>query len=618
MPITACRWLRRRAVIATVFRLTTTLLAFAVAVSLAASLSIIWGNAYLASGQYYLAASILASRLNTDILFAIVVCAITTMPMVAVPRLGQAAMPYTSAAALCLIGSRGVLWREWSIDTVAYGFTVPLAVTGRWKYWMIGTIIVLSVATLVGRAMRRHRSCPGPEPRNAEGPPLQVALLAAVASLLILANGWRFVCAPVTVPRPAPVIWVTWDSVRADRLSSYGYPTRTTPNVDSFAKDSVLFERAFSQDNWTRPSYSSMFTSRHVWEMPFTDRMDQSVWTLAEALKAAGYRTVAQVQNPNLDASFNFDQGFDRYIQLSGGASAVEVSRRAVSLLSSLAHQPKPFFLFIHFQEPHYPYHDPTLQSSGLEGRSWSANALEKVNRLMSSGKKEPSFQSESEELLPLLQTAYDSDVRITDDALLPILRAIKSVGLYDRSIIIFNSDHGDELYDSEGFGHGRANVHSEVTWVPLLIRFPHWSGVRHGSRVRALVRNLDVYPTILDVIGVRLPGGLSGRSVRPESSEPIQSRVSYSNWGSWLAIRTDRYSFVLPGTNDSPRVYDLQTDPQERAPLAASVLSADIRPLEELARKWRETVGDRVNGKTETRGNKELMQRLRSLGYVQ
>jgi arylsulfatase A-like enzyme len=126
------------------------------------------------------------------------------------------------------------------------------------------------------------------------------------------------------------------------------------------------------------------------------------------------------------------------------------------------------------------------------------------------------------------------------------------------------------------------------------------------------------VYPTVLDVIGARPPRDISGHSLTPKTNAQPEGRVSYSNWGSWLAVRNDRYSLVLEGAKRESRVYDLDADPHERAPLAIADRRTDTRDLENLSRRWVEVMGARVEGKTETRGSKELVERLRSLGYVQ
>ena len=134
-------------------------------------------------------------------------------------------------------------------------------------------------------------------------------------ALLLLASAIAFSGCGNAEREPVNIIWITWDSTRADHLSSYGYPRPTSPQLDAFAEQAVLFETAIAQHNWTQPSYASMLTSLHFWQMPGWALSPDNV-TLAEILQESGYDTFGFVQNPNLAAELHFDQGFDLYERL--------------------------------------------------------------------------------------------------------------------------------------------------------------------------------------------------------------------------------------------------------------------------------------------------------------
>ena len=133
-------------------------------------------------------------------------------------------------------------------------------------------------------------------------------------------------------PGPVNIIWITWDSTRADHLSSYGYPRPTSPHLDALAEQAVLFETAIAQHNWTQPSYASMLTSLHFWQMPGWALSPDNV-TLSEILQESGYDTFGFVQNPNLAAELHFDQGFDIYERLPDNTTPGEMNDLVVPRL---------------------------------------------------------------------------------------------------------------------------------------------------------------------------------------------------------------------------------------------------------------------------------------------
>lgn len=339
-----------------------------------------------------------------------------------------------------------------------------------------------------------------------------VFLAALILGLAVNVAAWSK--HPEKPGRPLNVIFVTWDSTRADHLSCYGYSRPTSPHLDEFAKDAVLFETAISQHNWTRPSYTSMFTGLHNWDLP-GHRLELPQLTLAEVLKSNGYRTFSYVQNPNLDAELDFNQGFDFYSRLSGSLPSQSMNHFALKRIDSISRHQDPLFLFIHYQEPHYPYREDNPFVDGFLQSRPHLLSEGQINRIMrSNGKKGwDATESDAQEKVQYLLDMYDASIRNTDEALGELIGVLKKKGLWENSLIIFNSDHGDEFCDRGQFGHAHKNLHPELTFVPFVIRFPNELGIS-PQRISVPVQNLDIFPTVLGVTGIPQTRRLSGRNL--------------------------------------------------------------------------------------------------------
>jgi len=448
------------------------------------------------------------------------------------------------------------------------------------------------------------------------GPPL---LRLTLLMLALLSAGSVAGCAAGDDPRPH-VVFVTWDSARADHLSAYGYERPTTPALDAVAASSVQFDRAIAQHNWTLPSYASIFTSLHNWEFPGL-QWGPSNLTLAEVLRENGFATVGVVQNPNLSREFHFAQGFDTYREHAQGLSAREITEVALDSLRSLpAGDRRPVFLFVHYQGPHLPYPaDGELVADFLPPDSVRLPPR-RINRLLASHGDDwdpgaPDAAAEVRYILAL----YDADLRATDAAFGGLVEGLEQQGLWERTLLVFNSDHGEEFNDRGSFGHAHENLHPELTRVPLIIRFPPDLGVA-PTRVAAPVQNLDIFPTVLDALGIDVPGGLSGRSLLPLDELGSSPRLAFSNVGRLVMIRAPGAS-LLADFEDGPgyRFYDTDADPQERRPVERPE-GPLFRRLREAALVWHQVFQRNAEADPADPApppSPELMRRLRALGYL-
>lgn len=422
--------------------------------------------------------------------------------------------------------------------------------------------------------------------------------------------------ASLTASPPPNIIVILPDALRADRLSCYGYTGHQTPHIDAFARDAVLYRHTTSQAAWTKPACATILTSlypssHHAQRQE--DALPDAVTTLAEVLGANGYHTAAFFTNHNLRTEFNFQQGYAEYYWLEPDASsqildgqtyyqeAELVNRQVLAWLAS--NQKRPFFLYVHYMDPHRPYFEHPYNGRGEDPRD-----------------------DKKAEDAPRLSALYDGEVRYTDEHVGALLDGLKRLGLYDNSLIIFTSDHGEEFQEHGGWAHCQT-LYQEIVNVPLIIRYPR--GDRAGTVDEGLARSLDIAPTILDVAGIQPPAAthsvlrMEGVSLCLPANSPARAQWVFSEEvfrAGMLAVLTPQYKLIraTPG-HDRGRglvqLYDLIADPGETRNLADQQPAVVAQLGERMDQALAHAVKMAVTGK-EAEMDKELQERLRRLGY--
>ena len=315
------------------------------------------------------------------------------------------------------------------------------------------------------------------------------------------------------------------DTLRADHLGVYGYNRDTSPRLDAFARTATIFERAIGQSSWTRPSTASVFTG----QLPLTHGVTQKrhalsvdTTTLAESLYGAGYDTAAFVTNPNVASAFGFGQGFGIYRLLKKHSDSTLATEHVLAWLERREDE-RPFFLYVHTPDPHGPYLPPEPHRSRLAGDA------DRVYRAIQAKPKREKWESDEETIRQLL-ALYDAEIAANDENFGRLLDDLKRRDLFDDTLIVFLSDHGEEFFDHHDWNHGRG-LHAETLDFPLLVKLPDQ---RRGRRVTEPAQHIDVMPTILDALGVPLPEGIEGRSLLPllagEAKHPLGPRAAYSH----------------------------------------------------------------------------------------
>ena len=372
-----------------------------------------------------------------------------------------------------------------------------------------------------------------------------ILILVAVGTGLAAFSGWRY--ARASAPINGPIVIVSIDALRADRLPAYGYAAGHTPAIDSLAAEGIVFERAYSHVPQTLPAHAALLTGR----LPFENGVRDSVGftlspterTLAAMLRDRGYSTGGVVSSFLLRKESGVGQGFGFFdatwpdrpdgtliLQRDG----TESERIAQQWLDSAG--TTRAFLFLHLAEP-------TVLTAQPERFA---------------------------KLAP-----YDGRIAYADEILGRLVAYLKAHQLYDQSTIVILSDHGEGLGDHGEQGHGLL-LYDEALRVPLIVKPA--SGAGAGRRVETPVQHIDLVPTILDLAKAPIPGNLRGRSLAPLFSKTgrFDERMIYAEslfgryhfgWSPLTSLSDGRYRYT---SGPSPELYDLQEDPASRTNLVA------------------------------------------------
>jgi len=437
------------------------------------------------------------------------------------------------------------------------------------------------------------------------------------------------------------IILISVDTLRADHVGCYGYERETTPNIDALAADSTLFSHVYASSPWTLPSHVAMLTALYgVHHQVYHDdeKMDPALTTLADVLRQNHYFCSAFVGGGFVSAVYGFSKGFDSY---SEGAGGVFSQRSAELLYENVSDwldqnaEDKNFFLFLHTYQPHDPYACPDPYRSMFlpaDAKWRHINLLGHLDGKPNIFKKLP-----DDERLNAIGL-YDAEIRYTDEQLVgPLIQKLKSAGLYDKTLIVFTSDHGEEFFDHSSWGHGH-QLYDESLKVPLIIKFPN--SAHKGIRCDTIVSLVDVMPTILEEAGIDVSRlDLDGQSLIPVlTGREKEDRVFLADIGDNVldshvpqkyATNRNREKFILnkpfsdedqafflhpPPATGPVELYDLVKDPCEVTNLAhtrAGLVNRLIRFIDDLyaSAQKRKSIRPEID--------ETLKEQLRALGYI-
>ena len=413
------------------------------------------------------------------------------------------------------------------------------------------------------------------------------------ATLALLVSLLPAGCERGRSPSPKPnILLIVVDTLRADRLGSYGNAQGLTPFLDRFAAQALVFRHAYAPSSWTRPSMASLFTSRYPSQhgvVKIRIKLADAELTLAEILQQHGYRTAAFVTNVTLTPYVGFGQGFQSYVSIVGEgrkprAELVRLHTLAWLDGESIRHSDSPLFLYLHYMEPHVPYSPPppyvarfVKPGSNIERTIDDVNLKHaRVKGRQLSGTLDAPTELTCEDL-DALEAVYNAEVAALDFQLETLFADLQERGFLQNAIVVVSADHGEEFLEHGNLFHGNT-LYDESIRVPLIVRVPKQTGII-SDRPTSL---LDIAPSILDLLDIPVPEVFEGHSFAKVSAYPVLASLSSffgldppvvaelqplstaNNRCRHTAAIIEGSHKLLAGTAACVEAYDLRQDPFE------------------------------------------------------
>lgn len=451
---------------------------------------------------------------------------------------------------------------------------------------------------------------------------LEMASGLAIAASL---SNYRLLSGPRLIPRIATaggpnynVLLVTIDTLRGDSVGLDG-STVKTPNIDRLGRAGTWFTNAICQQPNTNASHASIFTGLfpfvHGVRQHMIDLLLPSVVTLAEVLDAQGYETAGLYSWVSLEKGFSGLRGFDTYEDLSihlvplmrdprfedlivtyrllgkylfvpslvenlflqGQQSAVEdttigradvTTDAALRWLDANAKGPKPFFLWLHYYDPHYPYQPPppfdTMYDPGYTG---DVDGSMKTIHYIYANNTGDLTQADVDHIHAL----YDGTISFADQQLQRVLSKLDGLGVGGNTLVVVTADHGESLGTLGRWFHGPRTNYTDIH-VPLIFHLP--SVIRSNSGISAPVQSIDIMPTILDILGLPVPEIVQGKSLMPlvnrTASEVHQGAITMLDTYGEISLVTEDWHFIWKRNDKTTSLYDYHGDPLELTDLSA------------------------------------------------
>lgn len=375
------------------------------------------------------------------------------------------------------------------------------------------------------------------------------------------------------------ILLLTLDACRPDHFGCYGYSRNTTPNIDKLAKEGLLFTHAFSQSAWTTPGMISIFTSLY----PPTHRVDtqdktirEDISTLPKILKRNGYRVLV----------------FEKFVEITNyrhlGFDTVDKNQYLLEgddLLKLIEdYKNQKFFIWYHFHGLHLPYNPPTpydkiFREEAVKDAISDSEAVSKVKRYSLIKNNSIIFTKQD---INVVVALYDGLLRQMDDCIGRLTAKLKEWNISDNTLIVITADHGEELFEHGFIGHAstsaNAKLYDEIIHIPLIIWYPE--KLKHKI-IDELVQQVDIMPTILNILGIPIPEGLQGNSllplikgIFPNNSQSVFCETTLGGYQSTKeteeiklrCIRTKKWKFIYTKWLDSDtcELYNLKKDTKE------------------------------------------------------
>jgi arylsulfatase A-like enzyme len=425
-----------------------------------------------------------------------------------------------------------------------------------------------------------------------------LTLFLAVSSFAVFLSA----CDIFSKPRPNVMILLL-DTLRFDHLSLNGYERDTTPVIDAFSRENLNFTAAVSAAPWTPPSVASILTGLYPAShgmMPPNSRdtarktsvkLSDSLKTIAEVFQENGYSTGAVTPNPWMKKEFNFNQGFDQY-KYFHRVRAEKINEEGIKLLETFTSGEKPFFLYLHYLDPHNPYDPPGRYKEMYKGPLESRQYPEKQVKQMG---------------------LYDGEIRYLDTELGKLFDYLKRKELYEDLIIVLVADHGEQFMERGNQGHGFQLFNEEIH-VPLVIK--NGQGPRS---IKKTVSTVDIYPSVLELAGIKYSHPVQGKSLINQKYSENRSVVFSEikrHYDQKAVVDLEGKKLIADLKEGSYRLFDSRNDKDELTPVEDENL---IKKLEaEYNNILKSSADFRKNIEvSEVEIENDTVDELKSLGYL-
>lgn len=414
------------------------------------------------------------------------------------------------------------------------------------------------------------------------------------------------------------IIILSVDSLAAKHLGCYEYEKATSPHIDALANDGVLCERLFCPAIPTFPSYTTLYTGQHpinhgIIAHPCKNQLDKDAPCLPWLLLKDGYQTCAV--DSLMRSRLWFGRGYEHYIDpsirhtmLHLAVTCEELNAQAISWLQNNSQD--PFFLFIHYWDPHWPYRPPEqyreLFYEGNDPFDKTNHSLEEWWQLPLGAAAKNTWLRTTNGLITdadYVSALYDQEIRYLDDNIGKFIAALDDLGLTENTLLIIKGDHGESMIE-HGIYFDHHGLYDCTIHVPLIMRWP--DVLPKGTRLPQVFQMSDIAPTLLEAASVSIPSEMDGKSFLPlltgKEEEGGHERVISSEcyWGAKWSIRTDSHKLILarkPDLYGNPpkELYALESDPEEQCNIALEQPDIVGRLEEELERyiaDWMQKLG--------------------------
>ncbi|EMR73863.1 arylsulfatase A family protein [Thaumarchaeota archaeon SCGC AB-539-E09] len=449
------------------------------------------------------------------------------------------------------------------------------------------------------------------------------------------------------------VVLITIDSLRTDHIGVYGYHKETTPNLDRFAEESVIFSNAFTNGAHTAISFPSILTSAYGSMYGGYGYLSTERLSIAEWISKQGYTTAAFHSNPYLSSTYNYDKYFDVFydslfskasslsfkilIKLVELAQENKIIRNIIpyilkilrcfkpyklpyedaqqitqKVIRWLEKRDKKFFLWVHYMDTHWPW---------LSHQSLSSEKINSKDAYNIWWKMLIDPSAITNEELTNITDLYDGEIKYLDHVLGNLFNNLKKMDIYDNSIIIVTSDHGEELGDHGDIGHHNAKLYEEIIHIPLMIRFSRKKN--SGKKIDNLVSLLDIAPTVADFLGSKIPDEWMGNNLIPiltndtnEASNGVISEGKIKRGLNTLSYRSKKWKYIFNEANNKHELYAIIHDPKEKQNLSA------LKP--NVVQKFRTIIYEHLKNTgnpisiSYLKNDERLLERLKALGYME